>query len=338
MNWIINDWYKTGDRIETIAPEGSFKTTWGAYKAVCIASGNNCLGHRVKQGVVVIVDNETPRSSLENHLNRFSQYFGFKDYNDLPIYIYPNRSFVFDRKTELDELLKFISQKKPVYIGLDSLLSMLPLGRQRNLNENSSQLGGVLGRDLLDILNEAGDAVTDLAVHTKKPVSDYGIEQLVHNDIQSLVRGHGSIVGQGADSCLILKKISEHPAPTRFCIVTRSRRTALPMDSKLTYIELIEQHYGHGIAHLEEIDPLSLPPLEETKQVYGMLKDLAQTDVKTREIVKELALLNKVQIRQALQELGKHKAINKVKAGRSYHINPNIRIDCNKDYLDELNK
>lgn len=337
MNWIINDWYKTGDRIETIAPEGSFKTTWGACKAVCLASGNDCLGHRVKQGSVVIVDNETPRASLENHLDRFSQYFGFRGYSELPIYIYPSRDFVFDRKTELDNLAGFISKKQPVCIILDSLVSMLPLGRQRNLNENSSNLGGVLGRDLLDILNATGDAITDLAVHTKKPVSDYSINQLAHNDIQSLVRGHGSIVGQGADSCLILKKVSEHPAPTRFCIITRSRRTAIPMDSKIIYVELKEQQYGHGLAHLEEIDPLSLPPSKEAKQVYLLLRSMTGA-VATKIMVRELALLIKVQVSQALDELVKHKAVIEAQAGLSYFINQNIQIDCNKDYLNELNK
>jgi hypothetical protein len=335
--WIINDWYPAGDRIETIAPEGSFKTTWGAYKAVCISSGNDCLGHRVKQGAVVIVDNETPKASLENHLNRFSEYFGFKAYTELPIFIYPRRDFVFDRKTELDKLTDFISKKHPVCIILDSLLSMLPLGTQRNLNENSSNLGGVLGRDLAKILSATADAVTDLNVHTKKSVGDYDISQITQSHVQSLVRGHSSIVGQGADSCLILKKISEHPAPTRFCIITRSRRTALPMDSKITYVEMKEQSFGHGAANLQEIDPMGLPPSKEAKQVYLLLR-AAIGAVVTKVMVRELALLTKVQVSQALDELVKHKAVIELQAGLSYQLNPNIQIECNKDYLHELNK
>jgi len=129
MAWIINEWYKAGDRIETVAPEGSYKTIWGRWKAVCIASGNDCIGNRVKQGAVVIVDNETPRESLENHLNRFSQYFGYKRFSDLPIHIYPNRDFLLDRKVELDQLKRFVSSADPVFIQLDSLASMMPIGR-----------------------------------------------------------------------------------------------------------------------------------------------------------------------------------------------------------------
>ena len=195
MNCIINEWYKARDRIETVAPEGSFKTIWGCWKVVCIASGNDCIGHRVKKGAVVLVDNETPKTSLENHLDRFAQYFGFKGYQELPIHIYPTKDFLFDRKGELDSLEAFISKIKPVYIHLDSLLAMLPVGRN-NLSENTNYLGGVIGRALNDLLtSSSGECVTDLVVHTRKPVSGYALEDLRNMDIQSLVRGHGSIVG-----------------------------------------------------------------------------------------------------------------------------------------------
>jgi len=187
MRWLINDWYKISERIETVAPEGSFKTIWGCWKAVCVASGNDCLGHRVVQGDVIVVDNETPLISLENHLNRFSQFFGYKDYKELPIYIYPGQDFQFDRKAELDKLKRFVSNVTPVYIHLDSLLSMLPTGRN-SLSENTNYLGGVIGKTLNELLAcSFNECVTDLVVHTKKAVVNYDLGLLQSSDIQSLV-------------------------------------------------------------------------------------------------------------------------------------------------------
>jgi hypothetical protein len=339
MPWVINDWYREGERVETIAPEGSFKTIWDCYKAVCISSGEDCLGHKVKQGAVVIVDNETPRSSLTNHLNRFSQYFQYKGYDELPIHIYPSRNFVLDRKGELDKLLAFIERSSPVYIGLDSLLSMLPLGRQ-GVTENSSILGGILGRDLLDILDKAPGSVTDLAVHTKKRVSEYSIGQLRTSDVQSLVRGHGSIVGEGSDTCVILKKISEHPKPTRFAIITRSRRSAIPMDSEVLFIELKEEAYGHGLAHLEKIDPMSLPPNKEARDIFKLMIDLSvdNKECTSKKLVYNLALFTKKQIQDGIDELLEHKAIVIGSLAQSYQLNKRRDYECNKDYLEALKK
>ena len=339
MAWIINDWYRVGDRVETVAPEGSYKTVWGAWKTVCIASGSDCIGHRVKQGAVVLVDNETPLTSLENHLNRFAQYFGFKGYQELPIHIYPTRDFLFDRKGEIEKLAVFISKIKPVYIHLDSMLSMLPIGRY-NLSENSNYLGGVLNRDLNELLSSSTDSVIDLTVHTRKPVSHYSIAELKSNDIQDLVRGHGSIVGQGSDSAIIVKKISEHPNPSRFCIITRSRRSAIPMDGKMVYLEIKEEAYGHGLAHLEEIDSLSLPPSREAQDIFHLL--LAKFNgasweyITSREIVSELALFNKSQIIRGTDELSEHKVIGKGDKPQSYKISKNYQSQCNKEYVDAL--
>ena len=342
MIWIINSWYNAGDRIETVAPEGSYKTIWACWKAVCIASGNDCIGNKVKKGAVVIIDNETPRGSLENHLNRFSQYFGHKGYSELPIHIYPDRDFLFDRKGELDKLKRFVSSVNPVFIQLDSLLSMMPIGRY-NLSENSNYIGGVIGRELNSLLDSStNECVTDLIVHTKKPVANFDVEQLRTSNVQDLVRGHGSIVGQGADTALILKKISEHPNPARFCIVTKSRRTAIPMDSKVVYLELKEDSYGHGLAHLEEIDSLSLPPSREAKDIFRLLKDKFNgrgfDEVTSRKIISDLALFGKPQIVHGIDELFLHNVIEYGSKVQSYKLNKHYKSECNQEYVEALLK
>ena len=340
MDWIINDWVKAGDRIETVAPEGSCKTIWGCWKSVCIASGNDCIGHRVRKGATVIVDCETPRSSLENHLNRFSQYFGFKSYHELPIHVYPDDNFVFDRKVELDNLIAFVSKVNPVYVHLDSLLSMLPTGRN-NLSENTNYLGGLIGITLKKIMAASSNqCVTDLVVHTKKQVVDLSISELTSSAIQSLVRGHSSIVGQGADGALILKKISEHPNPTRFCVITRSRRSAVAMDGKLVYLELKEDSYGSGLAHIKEIHSLSLPPSREARDIFQLLSaewnGTDWSELNSRKIISELALFNKSQIIKGLDELMEHKVITDGSRSQSYKIDKQYRVRCNKEYQDAL--
>lgn len=283
----------------------------------------------------MIVDNETPRGSLENHLNRFAQHFGFKDYSGLPIQIYPNRDFLFDRKVELDKLKIEIKKFNPVYIRFDSLVSMLPLGRN-NISENSNYLGGVIGKDLNEILSVTPDAVTDLVVHTKKSANELSIQDLRVIDVSAIVRGHGSIVGQGCDTAVIFKKISEHPA--RFCIVTRSRRTAIPMDSKLTYLELKETSFGHGSAHLEEIDSQSLPPSREAKEVFqalinGTFNGHSYDEVTGRELVSSLALFRKSQIIKGLDELKDHNIVENGIGTQSFKIRSNFQTVCNTEYL-----
>ena len=76
MDWLINDWCPLGHRVIDVAPEGGCKTTFSSYLAVCIGSGMPFLGHDSMPGPVLIVDEETPKASLEDQLNRFRQGIG----------------------------------------------------------------------------------------------------------------------------------------------------------------------------------------------------------------------------------------------------------------------
>ena len=88
--WLIEDWFPLGHRCMDTAPEGSFKTILGCWIAVCIASGTPVFGQPVQQGHVLIVDEETPETSLTYHLERFSMGLDIK-YKDLPLSISSNR-------------------------------------------------------------------------------------------------------------------------------------------------------------------------------------------------------------------------------------------------------
>ena len=162
--WLIEDWFPLGHRGMDTAPEGSFKTILGCWLAVCIASGTPVFGHPVQQGNVLMVDEETPENSLNYHLDRFSRGLGYK-YSDLPIYILPMEGFRFGRKTEMDKLLKVVNAIDPVFLRFDSLLAMLPSGRQA-YSENDCHLGEVVRDDLGKLLSPHRSLL--LSAHSKK--------------------------------------------------------------------------------------------------------------------------------------------------------------------------
>ena len=96
-DWIVADWFPKQHRIMDTAPEGSYKTIRGLWLAVCIASGTPFLGQKVKQGKVLVIDEETPEPTLVNHLQRFALGVGIPDWHILPIEYECMRGFLFGR-------------------------------------------------------------------------------------------------------------------------------------------------------------------------------------------------------------------------------------------------
>jgi hypothetical protein len=94
---------------------------------VCIAADLPILGHPVRHGLVVIVDEETPKESLESHLDRISQGFGFKSYKDLPNPTKTKRILRWQRKL-LKKLKLLLSQTNRESIKI-RWFSRLPTSR-----------------------------------------------------------------------------------------------------------------------------------------------------------------------------------------------------------------
>lgn len=333
--WLIDDWLPMGHKGQITAPEGTFKTMWMSYCSVCTASGTPILGHKIPRGAVIIEDEETPEPSLDTHLDRFSQGLGYNTWQDLPIKKLSMSGFRFGRKTELDKLLKLIVDVKPRLITLDSLLAMLPSGRQ-GIAENDSSLGTTVRDDLNRMLKAYPYSATLLAAHSKKFVSELRLGDLKKYDMQSLVRGHGSIVGEGCDTGFIIKKISEHPEPTRFAIITKSRRQAIPMSAKIVYVELEEQSYGKGWARLKEISPTILPPSSLAKELFLLFVDKEDHDA--REIVNTYAFYKRTECHVGILELLDHKVITNRSKPQTYFLNPHCRQQCDPVYLAALRK
>ena len=325
--WLVENWFPLGHRGMDTAPEGSFKTIWGCWLAVCIASGTPIFGHPVNQGTVLMIDEETPENSLNYHLDRFSRGIGYR-YNDLPIHILPMEGFRFGRKTEMDKLLKMVNITDPSFIRLDSLLAMLPSGRQA-YSENDCHLGEVIRDDLNNLLTPQRSLL--LAAHSKKYIADLTLGDLHEKAMQSIVRGHGSIVGEGCDTGYILKKISEHPEPTRFCIITRVRRQAIP-SKKTIYIEMKEERYGEGWARLEEIMPSKLPPSLPAMEIYPLLKSNNPKLRSSQWILRNMAFRNKGFCRAGVTELLKRRVIIESEP-QKFELNMRMKSQCDHDYL-----
>jgi len=315
------------------APEGSFKTILGSWLAVCIAAGLPVFGHQTKQGPVMMIDEETPKASLEYHLRRFAQGLGV-NYKKLPIYIQSMEGFRFDRRTKMRELFDLVDSIQPVFIRMDSLLAMMPAGRQR-LSENSDNLGEILRDDLNHLLGKNRSIL--LAAHSKKYIAELPLDELSQMEMHSIVRGHSSIVGEGCDTGYILKKISENPLPTRFCVLTKIRRQAIP-SNKIKYIEMVEQSYGEGWARLDEIPASKMPPSRLAKDMYQLFKTPDRRGSYTHSsawIKGTCAFHTAKECRIGIMELLTRHAISEV-GPQNYEQNQKRGSQCDPDYLKGL--
>ncbi len=331
--WLIEDWFPKGHKVMDTSTEGSFKTTTGCYVAVCVASGNRFLGKNVEQGPVLIVDEESPEADLVSRLERFALGFDYKSWRDLPIDLLSMKGFRFGRKTELDKILTVVKRVKPALIRIDSVLACLPSGRQ-GMGENNAEAGIAIRDDLNAILQEVPESTIMISAHSRKFVGELGLAELRRYSIESLIRGHGSIAGEACDTGLILKKISVYPDPTRFVILTRARRRAIPMSAKDVYVEFEEQKYGEDWAKLKEIAPVVIPPSKLARDLYPLF---SETDVKASDIVKAAAFYSKKECQIGVEELLERRVVVQVTGSPfAYKLNPGRASQADRGYLARL--
>ena len=317
-DWIVQDWFPVKHRIMDTAPEGSFKTTRGAWLCTCIASGTPFLGQAVKQGNVMIIDEETPGPTLYGWLNRFALSIGASSWQELPIYVESMRGFRFGRKTELDRIIEKAKKFQPTLIRLDSVIALLP-GYRQGLVENDSSTGIALKDDLNELLSYT-DAIS-ISAHAKKEVAEFSLAQLKAKEMQSIVRGHGSIVGEACDTGLVIKKISEWPKRTLFVILTKARRGGIPMSSQEVYVETIEEEYGKGWAKLERVKPVIMPPTRIAAELFTLFQHNPEEEFTHEAIRKKAALYLPKELREAIRDLLLHKVILNSSKPMTYKYN-----------------
>ena len=329
--WFVKDWYPMGHRMMDTAVEGNCKTMLGCWLAVCTATGKDFLGQHVQQGTAIIVDEETPAATLEDKISRFALSFGYADWRELPISVYSMKGFRFGRKTALDWLTKIVVDKEPMLLRMDSVIAMIP-GFRQGMSENDGGIGIALKDDLDKLLLWVKNI--SISAHAKKYVTDMLPKQMRSTDMQAIVRGHGSIVGEAADSGIIIKKISEYPDPTRFVLITKARRKAIPMSIENVFVELEEEQYGKGWAKLKRIDPIALPPTKIACDLFTFFK---KEDVISAEyLVRKAALYGKTEIRNGMEELVERKAVINPNGAFSFALNPLAKTECDKQYFKRL--
>jgi len=333
MNWLIDKWFPKGNRGIDAAPEGGCKTIMGLWWASCIAAGEPIFGHEVYQGPALIIDEETPEPILEDLLNRFAQGLGHASYLDLPITLLSMEGFRFGRKTTLPVFMDMVRAVQPVFIRFDSYLAMLPGGRQ-GLSENNSE-SGIAARDRLnEMMALSPGCNTLLAAHSGAPVVGWSLDEISKHEMNDLVRGHKSIVGEACDTGFFLKKLSQYPEPLRFAIRTIARRGAVPMVAETVFVEMQEKAYGKGEAKLVQIPPVPVPPSKLAKEFFRFFLDKAPHT--WQEIGKNSALYTRKQNQEALDELlGHHIILNHTKPF-TYALNTKYQKECENDYLAKL--
>jgi len=330
-DWIVKDWFPLKHRVMDTAPEGAYKTIRGVWLCICIASGTPFLGQTVKQGSVLIIDEETPEPSLHMHLQRFALGAGVKDWRELPITVESMKGFRFGRKTELMRILEKVQKLQPTLIRMDSVLAMLPAYRQ-GMVENDSSTGIALREDMNQLLNYTD--MISISAHSKKEVAELNLKQIKVKEMQTIVRGHGSIVGEACDTGIIIKKISEYPQRGLFAIVTKARRCGIPLSSQDIYVELKEEKYGQGWAKLERIEPVSIPPSKIAIELFQLFSKDPTKEFPQRDIRQMAALYQLKDIRDGIDELLQHNIIANSSKPFTYHLNTH-EMACH-DYLSLL--
>jgi len=313
-SWLIDDWLPLGHRVMDVAPEGSFKTQLGIWIACCVAAGIPVFGMDVFQGPAIIWDEETPIASLDKIIDRFCRGLGVKFGSSLPLYRFSMQGFRFGKKVELNKFIDIVKVIKPSFIRMDSLLAMIPQGGSNGMGENFSHLGEMVRDDLTALLEATNNECTImLAAHAKKMVAAMTLEEVEHAEMSTLVRGHGSIVGEGCDTGLAIHKESKYPDPTKFSILTKVRRQGIPAADYPLLIELVEQKYSEGWARLEKVDNSLIPPSDGACSMYPYFAQRnggGGFSIRTsQEIVRTHAFLTKGQIKEGMHDLFKHGVI-----------------------------
>jgi hypothetical protein len=172
-----------------------------------------------------------------------------------------------------------------------------------------------------------------ITAHFRKSTGDLTYQEVRESSMQGLVRGHGSIVGEGCDTGFAIFNISQtvgsnDTTPTRFVIIPKARRRAVPVGE--IYVELREEAYGRGWARLERIPPVVIPP---SKVALAVASLLSGSPISQQDINREAALYSRKEKLDAIEELLEHKVIIHGTSPLTYKLNPRRRTEADREYL-----
>ncbi|MFC2019706.1 AAA family ATPase [Chloroflexota bacterium] len=332
ISWLIDGMLPKGHRCMIANCEGGCKTTLLCWIAIRVALGLDVFGLKTKQGAVLMIDEETPRQSLEGKLYRFCLGSGLESRYKIPhLVVRSMRGFRFARANT--DTLEIIKKRQPVLITIDTLLACLPSGREGR-GENNAETGIAVRDDLNKMLALSPDSTILLAAHSAKHVTYFEIEDYRTAEMQELVRGHGSIVGQACDTGFGLTKISQYPAPLRFAIIPKARREAIPMEE--TFVEMVEDSYGKGKARLIKTPPVTPLPSRPAIDIFSLFMN-GKEEWGAKDIYqKAYGLYLPQEIRLGLDQLRRRKVIVAIKDRFTFKLNPREREQADPKYVEQL--
>ena len=227
-----------------------------------------------------------------------------------------------------------IKKMQPSLMTVDTLLACLPSGREGK-GENNAETGIAIRDNLNKILSVSPKTSVLMAAHSGKPVMHFGLKEYRKVEMQALVRGHGSIVGEACDTGYGLKKISEYPLPLRFVLVPKPRRGAIPI--KDIYVQMEKKEYGQGEAKLKRIDPVHIPPSQAAIDIFSVFINGKDTDTSAQTIKgKASGLYTPSDIRLGLEQLIRNRVIVTTQDNFTFKLNPRERKEADSTYVDQL--
>jgi hypothetical protein len=338
-DWVVSGWIPSGHKVLDAGFEGSFKTVLGTWISLCIATGKPVFGMDVTQGNVLMIDNDSPPGALRKLIDRFC--LGLKvEFSKIPIFVEYPSPYRFGNKQQLDRLInKWIKPYKPVFIRMDSITTLMPENLYQK--ENSNQIGVLIKNDFDQIRIASDRSTILLAAHAKKQVANLSYKEIQDAELVSLIRGHGSIVGEACDSGWAIHKefTDQKKEPTRFSIIHKNKRVFIHAKNML--IEFEEESDGEGWARLKMIDSSLIPPSKYSLTLYPFFRQPNPAggffQRSARDIVSNHSLHNKAQLLQGLEELEFYKVVKRARLPQTWILNPNEK-DIPEYYLNCLKK
>lgn len=158
VDWVIEGLTSVGSTNLPYGEPGAKKTYTELVKAMCVASGLPFLGHAVKQGPVLIIDEESGHTRMVRRLRHVM--LGMEGVQpDAPIYFVTLGNFNLGMKNDADreELIDLIEEYRPVLCIIDALSDVMD--GDENSKEYVHPIFQFLRRDIAEAFGTAVDVI-----------------------------------------------------------------------------------------------------------------------------------------------------------------------------------
>jgi len=188
--WVVDGMIRQGLYHLLVGRPQRGKSLLAEQMSICVASGHPFLGKfRTKQGKVLLIDEDTTTEVLTNRLERFANCIG-RDLERLPLEYRSHTGFTIDRSPDLENLLKYVSDKKVDLVILDCLNSIT--NKPINYAHEAGQVNSVMSK--------LKTITTPLLIHHTSNKGDNDSELCGSSlDFTSRIMGSTMIVG-GCDT------------------------------------------------------------------------------------------------------------------------------------------